>query len=214
MATVTVRGRAEADAEPDRVRLVLAVRAEAVSGAEALATVAERSAAADEALDGFGELLLVRRPAAVTLTPIWSDSRDMAGGQTITGQAARRVVVVEARAAGPLGELLAAIVAVPGSTVESTEWLADPGNPVHARLREAAVADARERATDYARAADLRLGALEWITEPGLRPGDPGFFVQAKALGRMDEGGGPVLELRPEPVPVETSIDVRYALLG
>lgn len=215
MATVTVRGRAEADAEPDRVRLVFAVQAEAVAGAEALAMLAERSAAADEALDGFGDLLLVRRPAAVTLTPVWSDSRDQPGAQTVTGQAARRVVVIEARAAGPLGELLAAIVAVPGSTVESTEWQADPGNPVHARLRAAAVANARERAADYAQAADLRLGALEWITEPNVRPGDHGWIPQsAKMLGRMDSGGGPVLELRPEPVPVEVSVDVRYALLG
>lgn len=214
MATVTVRGRAEVDAEPDRVRLVFAVRAEAVAGAEALAMVAERSAAADEALDGFGELLLVRRPAAVTLTPVWSDSRDVSGGQVITGQAARRVVVVEARAVGPLGELLAAIVAVPGSTVESTEWLVDAGNPVHARLRAAAVANARERAAGYAQAADLRLGALEWITEPDVRPGEPGFgFASAQAMARMDQGG-PVLELRPEPVPVDASVDVRYALLG
>jgi uncharacterized protein YggE len=215
MATVTVRGRAEIDAEPDRVRLVVAVRAEAAAGAEALAMVAERSAAADEALDGFGELLLVRRPAAVTLTPVWSDSREVPGGQTITGQAAQRVVVVEARAVGPLGELLAAIVAVPGSTVQSTEWLTDPGNPVHARLRAAAVVNARERAADYAQAADLRLGALDWIAEPEVRPGDPGIgFRAAKMSARMDEGEGPVLELRPEPVPVEVSVDVRYALLG
>ena len=214
MATVTVRGRAGADAEPDRVRLVFGVQAEAATGAEALALLAGRSAAADEALDGFRDLLLVRRPAAVTLSPIWSDP-GQSGAQTITGQAARRAVVIEARAAGPLGELLAAIVAVPGSTVESTQWQADPGNPVHARLRAAAVTDARERATDYAQAADLRLGGLEWITEPEVRPNDPGFgFARAKALSGPDFGSGPVLELRPEPVPVEVSVDVRYALLG
>jgi hypothetical protein len=67
MPTVTVRGRAEADVEPDQVRLVFVVQAEAAAGTEALAMVAERSAAADEALDGAGELLLLRRPAAVTL---------------------------------------------------------------------------------------------------------------------------------------------------
>lgn len=214
MATVTVRGRAEADAEPDRVRLVFAVRAEAVAGAEALAMVAERSTAADEALDGFGELLLVRRPAAVTLTPVWADSRDMSGGQVIAGQAARRVVTVEARAVGPLGELLAAIVAVPGSAVESTEWLVDAGNPVHARLRAAAVGNARVRAADYAQAADLRLGALEWIAEPEVRPGEPGFtMARAVSLG-FGGDAAPVLELRPEPVPVDAAVDVRYALLG
>jgi uncharacterized protein len=209
MATVTVRGRAAEDVQPDRVRLVFATQAEAVTGAEALAMVAERSAAADAALDRAGETVLLRRPAAVTLSPVWSDSREL------TGQAARRVVTVEAPAAGPLGELLAALVAVPGSTVESTEWVVDPGNPAHGRLRAAAVQDARERATDYARATELRLGALEWITEPDVRPGDPGWVAQARAvsLGFVGEAA-PVLELRPEPVPVGASVDVRYALLG
>ncbi|HEY6747901.1 MAG TPA: SIMPL domain-containing protein [Mycobacteriales bacterium] len=212
MATVTVRGRAEAETEPDRVRLVFAVRAEAVAGAEALELVAERSAAAEEALDRFGELLLARRPAAVTLTPIWSESREL-GGQTITGQVARRTVVVEARSAGPLGELLAAIVAVPGSAVEGTEWLVDPDNPVHRRLRAAAVVDARERAGDYAGAAELRLGALESIAEPEVRPGEPVWTAQ-KLSFRSADAAGAVLELRPEPVPVGVSVDVRYALLG
>ncbi|HST67985.1 MAG TPA: SIMPL domain-containing protein [Mycobacteriales bacterium] len=211
MATVTVRGRAELDVEPDRVRLGYVVQAEAAAGADALTLVAERSAAADEALDRAGDLLLLRRPAAVTLTPVWADNG------TVTGQAARRFVLVEARAVGPLGELLAALVAVPGSTVESTEWVVDPGNPVHARLRAAAVADARQRAADYAQAADLRLGALEWITEPDVRPGEPGWAsAQAVSLGfaRKDAGGSPVLELRPEPVAVSTAVDVRWALLG
>ena len=198
MATVTVRGRAEADAEPDRVRLGFAVRAEAVTGSEAL--------------DRFGELLLARRPAAVTLAPIWSDAAGLPGSQTITGQLARRVVTVEARAAGPLGELLAAIVAVPGAAVESTDWLVDPGNPVHRRLRAAAVVEARERAADYAGAAELRLGALESITEPDVRPGDPSG--KARSLSFRSDAGGPVLELRPEPVTVEAAVDVRYALLG
>lgn len=209
MATVTVRGRAVADVPPDRVRLGFVVQAEAVAGAEALAMLAERSAAADDALDGAGELVLLRRPAAVTLSPVWSD------GGKITGQAARRSVLVEARTDGPLGELLAAIVAVPGSTVESTEWLVDPGNPAHAQLRAAAVADARARAADYAQAADLRLGALEWIAEPEVRPGEPGpQLAKALAFGGVGADAAPVLELRPEPVPVGAAVDVRYALLG
>jgi uncharacterized protein YggE len=208
MATVTVRGRAAADVEPDRVRLVLAVQAEAVAGDEALALAAERAAAVDTALDAAGRLVLLRRPAAVTLTPVWSDDRQ------VTGQAARRTVTVEARAAGPLGELLSELAAVPGATVESTEWVVEPGNAVHATLRAAAVRDARARAGDYAGAADLRLGALEWITEPDLRPGEPGWVPQAATFSTAIGGGGPVLELRPEPVAVSTAVDVRFALLA
>ena len=160
-------------------------------------------------LDGAGDLVLLRRPAAVTVSAMWSDSRE------VTGQLARRAVVVEARADGPLGRLLAALAAVPGSSVEQTEWIVEPGNAVHGRLRTAAVLDAGDRALDYARAADLRLGALESMLEPEVRPGDPGWTPQAKAMRSFDGGDtGPTLELRPEPVPVAAAVDVRYALLG
>ncbi|HEV7653478.1 MAG TPA: SIMPL domain-containing protein [Mycobacteriales bacterium] len=209
MAAVTVRGRAAEDVEPDRVRLTLAVQAEAATGAEALGLVAERSAATDAALDAAGDLVLRRRPAAVSLSPVWSESR------VITAQSARRVMTVEATAAGSFGDLLARLAAVPGSAVESTEWIVDPDNPVHGRLRGLAVADARQRAVDYAQAAELRLGSLEWITEPEVRPGDTGWYTQAKAVALGFAGdSGPTLELRPEPVTVTTAIDVRFALLA
>ena len=200
MAAVTVRGRAEADVEPDRVRLVLVVQAEAAVAADALAALAARSAALDAALDGAD--LLLRRPSGVTVGVLWS--RD---GEP-SGQVARRVVRAEARADAPLGDLLAAVAAVPGS-IESTEWLVDPANPVHGRLRGLAVADARQRAADYAAAAGLALGAVESITEPALA--DPAF--RAMALGKTEGAAGPVLELRPEPVAVGAEVDVRYALL-
>lgn len=209
MATVTVRGLAEADVEPDRVRLVVAVRAEAAAAADALGELAVRSAATTEVLDAAADLLLLRRPSAVSLLPTWSPTGE------VTGQAARRTVVVEARADGPLGDLLARLVAVPGTTLEGTDWLVDPGNPGRGRLRAAAVVDARGRAADYARAADLRLGALEWIVEPDAsRPPEPG--PREMRMDAMQQGGGadgPVLELRPEPVTVSAAVDVRYALL-
>jgi uncharacterized protein YggE len=56
MATVTVRGEAVADVPPDRVRLVVAVPGEAATAAEALAPLADRSAAAGQALDAAGEM--------------------------------------------------------------------------------------------------------------------------------------------------------------
>lgn len=205
MATVTVRGRAAVDVEPDRLRLVLAVRAEAAVAAGALAALVPRSEALERALDGAD--LLLRRPSAVSLQPVWSRDGEL------TGQAARRVVVVEARAAGPLGDLLAAVSAVPGAAVDGTSWLVEPTNPVHGRLRGLAVADARERALDYARAADLGLGALELIAEPSLTDGMPRAVALSFAEKVGGGGGGPVLELRPELVPVTAEIDVRYALL-
>lgn len=212
MATVTVRGQAEVDVPPDRVRLLFSVRAEAVTGAEALALVAERSAATDAVLDRTADLVLLRRPAAVTLGQQWAQD-----GRSVTGHQARRTVLIEARATGPLGELLAALVEVPGSAVDSTEWVVDRDNPVHARVRGLAVLDAGSRAADYATAAELRLGAVETITEPGAGSPSAGYMEGVQGVARAFKGGGggePVLELLPQPVPVGTSVEVRYALLS
>lgn len=213
MATVLVRGSASADVDPDRVRLTVTVAAEAAAGPAALAGLAERSAAAEAVLAGYE--LLARRPAGVSLQPRWGQNGE------IVGQTAQRTLVVEAAAGGPLGELLTRLVDVPGSTVAGAAWLVDDTNPAHARLRAAAVADARARATDYAQAAGLRLGALDRITEPGLGGGGPepagwvALSAKASRFAAEDAGGGggPVLELRPEPVPVTAEVDVRWALL-
>jgi uncharacterized protein len=89
----------------------------------------------------------------------------------------------------------------------------DPGNAAHSRLRAAAVTDARARAVDYARAADVRLGALEAITEPGLVSPPQPYEMAARMAKDVGGGGGPVLELRPEPVAVTAAVDVRWALL-
>ncbi len=204
MATVTVRGRAEADVEPDRVRVVLVVGAEAATAGEAVARLAARSQTLDAAL-GRADLLRLR-PSAVTVGPLWSRDGEPAG------QVARRVLTVEASAAGRLGELVAAVSAVPGGAVEGADWLVDPGNPAHGRLRGLAVADARTRAQDYAGAAGLQLGVLERIAEPGPEDGAPRFRTEA-AMASGGDGGGPVLELRPEPVPVRAEVVVTYALL-
>lgn len=209
MATVTVHGEAAADVPPDRVRLLVAVQAEAATAAEALTGLTGRAAAMEEVLDAAGELVLLRRPSTVTVQQTWSRTGE------VSGQAARQSTVVEARPGGRLGALLARLAEVPGATLEGTGWVVDPDNPAHARLRAAAVADARARAADYARAAGLRLGAVEWIAEPGAgRSPEPGRVVLQSAARAGDSvAERRVLELRPEPVDVVAAVDVRYALL-
>ncbi len=208
MATVTVHGEAAADVPPDRVRLQVAVQAEAATAAEALAGLTGRAAELDRLLAAAGGQVLLRRPSTVTLQPVWSPTG------AVSGQAARQSTVVEAAPGEELGALLARLAAVPGATLEGTGWVVDPDNPAHRRLRAAAVADARARAEDYAHAAGLRLGAVEWIAEPGAgRPPEPGRGLKRAAYESLDASGGQVLELRSEPVAVVAAVDVRYALL-
>lgn len=209
MATVTVRGQAAADVPPDRVRLQVAVQAEAATAAEALTGLTARAAELDRLLTAAGELVRLRRPSTVTVQPSWSPAG------VVTGQAARQTTVVEAVPTDELGGLLSRLTEVPGATLEGTGWVVDPDNPAHGRVRASAVADARARAADYAAAAGLRLGAVEWVAEPGVeRPPEPHRGgVGRSGVMAAEAVGGADLALRPEPVSLVTAIDVRYALL-
>lgn len=213
MAGVTVRGSAQREVEPDRVRLTLSLEARAEQADAALRDLAARSAALDGALDALGDGIVLRRPSSVSVGP-WHSPR----GQE-QGQVARRSLTVEARAGGPLGDLLARAVSA-GATVGGTQWVVEPGNPAHGELRAAAVADARRRAEVYAEAAGLRLGPLEWLAEPGLGPGrqergETGTYAMGRMAFAAEAGGeaSRVLELRPEPVVVSAAVEAGYGLL-
>jgi uncharacterized protein YggE len=213
VAGVTVRGGAEREVEPDRVRLTLSVEAEAARSDQALADLADRAAAVDRGLDETDGVLL-RRPSTVRVGPLFGPRGEP------RGQVARRSTAVELAATAPLGGLLDRTVEVEGVHVGGLEWLVDPGNPAHAELRAEAVADARARAEVYAQAAGMRLGALEWLAEPGLRPGRPEDAERVLPMARLAtmaaesaDDGERLLDLKPEPVTVTAAIEASYALL-
>ncbi len=213
MASVIVRGAAEREVDPDRLRLTLAVEAEAAQADQALADLADRSAALDRVIEQAGDAVLARRPSSVSVGPAYDRN-----GQ-VRGQTARRTVTLEARPAGPVGELLARAIEVPGTNLGGMQWLVEPRNPVHAALRAEAAADARARAEVYADAVGMRLGQLEWITEPGLRQGRPpddgarpeARMALAATMDRADSTR--ILDLQPEPVTVTAGVEAGYALL-
>jgi uncharacterized protein YggE len=88
-------------------------------------------------------------------------------------------------------------------------------------LRAAAVADARRRASAYAAGAGVRIGAVRWIAEPGLRrepgaAGDAFGSAPARAAGlAMEHGGEPEplpVRIAVEPVAVDVTVEVSFDL--
>ena len=207
MATVTVHGEAAADVPPDRVRLQVAVQAEAATAAEALTGLTGRAAELDRLLAAAGELVLLRRPSTVTVQPTWSPTggRQRPDGAAVDdgGGRARRGAGL---AAGPARR--GARRDAGGHRLGGRPG--QPGAPPAAGRRGRRRPGPRQ---DYAQAAGLRLGAVEWIAEPGAgRPPEPGRARRGRVRS-LDASGGQVLELRSEPVAVVAAVDVRYALL-
>ena len=72
---------------------------------------------------------------------------------------------IEIHQIGKVGEILDSLVSAGATDVGNVEFLvSDPSKALDA-AREAAIADALRRAEVYAKASDLRLGRVVWITE-------------------------------------------------
>jgi uncharacterized protein YggE len=64
-----------------------------------------------------------------------------------------------------LGEILDRLITAGATDVGNIAFMVSDPSKALDQAREAAIADARRKAEDYARAAGIRLGQVEWITE-------------------------------------------------
>ena len=91
-------------------------------------------------------------------------------------------------------------------------WSLRPTNPVRRQVRIAAIADARERAADYAAAFDAALGSLVEVSdlEGSFQP-QPRMMKAAFAMDAAGSGE-PELDLEPAEQRVSAQVTVRFQL--
>ena len=83
-----------------------------------------------------------------------------------------------------LGEILDLLITAGATDVGNIEFLVSDPSKALDQARDAAIADARRKAEVYARAAGIRLGQVEWITEQsGFGPAVP-FRAQGASAAR------------------------------
>ncbi len=104
--------------------------------------------------------------------------------QKLTGFAVSNQVVVKIRAIDKVGDILDRLLAAGATDLGTVQFLhSDPSKMLDA-ARDAALADARRKAELYAHAANLKLGAVAWITEDsGYAPPLP--MVAMRAAGAV-----------------------------
>jgi uncharacterized protein YggE len=92
-------------------------------------------------------------------------------------------------------------------------WALRPGSPAHREARQAAIADALERAREYAAALGARIVRLIELADSGLnaQPVTRGGF-RAMALKRGGAGEVPQIDLEPQRQNVSASVEARFAI--
>lgn len=166
--TITVVGDGRADAHPDVVVVVLGVEVSATAPAAALDGAAEALSAMRSAVLGLGVVESALQTSRVNVQPEWDHRGDRS---RMTGYAARVGLNVTLDDPSLVGRLLSSAVEAGGEAarVSSIGWQLRDIAAAEAMAREAAFADARQRAEHYASLAGQTLGAVVAIDE---RSGD------------------------------------------
>ena len=208
--TVVVRGEAVREVPPELASFSVTVSARDKDRQTALTRLAERSAAIRAVLDSYPDAIERRETGGVHLRP----ELKRAGERVVayTGAVTTTVIVTDFTA---LGEMLLHLADQDQTSVSGPWWQLRPGSRAGAEVRQAAVADALERAREYAAAVGARLDRLIEIADEGVGGGGGGGpMMRAAYAGFAASGTGePVeLDLDPQPQTVQASVQLRFGM--
>lgn len=185
MRQVTVVGQGEVRITPDLATVQLGVESAAPTVQEALA---QNTAQAQAIIDQIKTLGVADKDIQTSSFNIYANYSNE--GRTITGYTVSNIVMVTIRDLQQAGDLLDRVVQVGANRVYGISFgLSDP-SAAQAQARDAAMADARARADQYARAGSAALGSVLVITE-NLGSG-PIVPVAAAMRGEGAQAGAPV----------------------
>ncbi|MFD5098520.1 SIMPL domain-containing protein [Streptomyces albidochromogenes] len=165
--TVSVNGEGRATAAPDMAVLAVAVEATEPTAKRALAA---QSVAAEAVLAAVRRQGIADRDVqteSLSLNPVYQHT-DRAASK-LTGYQAGQAFSVRIRDLARTGAVVEAVTAAAGDAARINGVTFDVADPsaLRARAREAAHADARTKAEQYARLSGRGLGRLVSVTETG-----------------------------------------------
>lgn len=182
---ITVTGVGTVEAVPDMAVMTLGVTKEAK---DAKAALRETSDAVALILERLGEKGVDPRDVQtsdLSLTPVWSRYDNTNKPREITGFAASNRVTVRVRDLATLGGILDEVTTLGANTFNGLSFAVKEPKPLHDLARTKAVADAKDKAQQLARAAGIKLGAVISMSEQGNIP-TPRPMMRASMAEAMD----------------------------
>lgn len=181
--TITVSGEGTAAGAPDRAMLSAGVTTLAPTAAQALAANARKMTGVFDALKKLGVPDKAIQTSNFSVQPQYANTTGNEPAR-ITGYIVSNQVDVTLDDVKKLGPALDALVGSGANQVNSVGFAIKDTDTLETKAREAAIADARNRAETYARAAGASLGSVQSIAETGSSAPMPVF--RAKAMFAAD----------------------------
>jgi len=202
---VTVRGEALREVPPEQAVFSVTVSARDKNRETALTRLTERSAELRSALDDYPEAIERRETGGVQIYP---DVKR--GSEKVTAYTASVTTTVTVTDFGALGEILLRLANQDQTSLSGPWWRLRPGSRAGAEVRKEAIADALQRAREYAEAVGSRVDRLVEIQDEGAG----GVQPMMRAMAFKGEAAADALELEidPQVQTVQASVIVRVTI--
>jgi uncharacterized protein len=202
---VTVRGEAQLEGPPDLATVGLTLHASGDSPEAARSQLAEGSAKVAGLLAEFETAVERSSTSGVHVFPVFNRRTPpkITGYQ---GTFSTQIVVADLES---LSALVLALTALPNSQLDGPWWSLRHDNAMYRAARLAAIADARQRADDYAAAFGTAVADLVEVSD--LNTGFGGVReMRAFAIGKGAEDAA--FEFEPATQTVSGQVTVRFSL--
>jgi uncharacterized protein len=202
---VTVRGEAQLEGPPDLATVGLTLHASGDSPEATRSQLAEGSAKVAGLLAEFETAVERSSTSAVHVFPVFNRRTPpkITGYQ---GTFSTQIVVADLES---LSALVLALTALPNSQLDGPWWSLRHDNAMYREARLAAIADARQRAADYAAAFGTAVADLVEVSD--LNTGFGGVReMRAFAVGKGAEDAA--FEFEPATQTVSGQVTVRFSL--
>jgi uncharacterized protein len=158
--TLSVLGTGSVTTKPDTARISAGVTTQAPNAADAISANAEAMSKVIEALKRAGVASKDLQTEFVSANPRYDDN-----GQAIVGYSASNSVSAVVRELSKVGDVIDAAVAAGANNVNGPSLARDDQDKLYRDALEAAVANARQKATALANAAGVSVGKIRSLSE-------------------------------------------------
>lgn len=207
---VAVRGEAFREVDPEIASFAVTVAAHDHDRQEALRRLASRVDAIRAVLDRYRDGIEKRETSGLFVHP-----ETKGAGERVVGYHGSVTTTVTVTDFTLLGELMLRLAGEDQTSVGGPWWALRPGSTAHREARQAAIADALQRAREYAAALGARVVGLIELADAGLggqtqdrHTGGVHFMAAAGAV----PGGPPQLDLEPRRQQVHASVEARLLI--
>ncbi|WP_089101006.1 SIMPL domain-containing protein [Streptomyces hyaluromycini] len=210
---LVVRGESELEVEPELARIGVLVSARGRDRRSTLDDLTRRNTAALDLIKSYGDALERLSTGAFSVAPEFAER---GRGERVRSYHGRVQLTAEFTDFTVLGELVTRLADLELTRVDGPWWSLRPDSPVHAEARRRAVAEAVQRAREYASALGTSLAALIELADTGVEAPRPlraafGGGVRSRAAAELPTPAEP-LDLEPPQLRVTAQVGAQFTM--